>query len=99
MRFADFLIGLIMAPNCKDEHAAFAGAVCLSDIKMWDHGHGSLLLSNAEGHVRLAVDRAQDVELIQFASIFGLTFCYDHGHFFYQTPCANSFNNYRAKSS
>lgn len=32
--------------------------------------------------MKLAVDDSKDVELIQFASVFGLTFCYDRGYVF-----------------
>lgn len=81
MRLAFFLIG--MAASYQTEPPTFNGALCMSDIKMLDRGHGRILLSNADNfRVKLAVDDSKDVELIQFASVFGLTFCYDRGYVF-----------------
>ena len=70
-------------PNCVRHHLeTLTGALCLSDTKLLATFPDKVWLSNTqELNVMLTVDDEQ-AELIQFASTFGLTFCYEQGHVF-----------------
>jgi len=72
-----------MTPNCvRGEPETYDGALCLSDMKLLSAFHDKVWVSDMQDlSLLLPVDGASR-ELVHFATAFGLTFCYEHGHVF-----------------
>lgn len=72
-----------VTPNCvRTEPQTYDGAVCLSDIKLLCTFSDKVWVSDMQDlTLMLPVDGASG-ELLHFATVFGLTFCYERGDVF-----------------
>lgn len=71
---------------CATETVAaspIAAPICVYDVKIVEVSRLGVALSGADDvRVRLVVDTPEDVDIIRFASNFGLTLCYEGGRAF-----------------
>lgn len=72
-----------VTPNCvRAEPETYDGTLCLSDIKLLCAFPDKVWVSDMQDlNLMLPVDGPSG-ELLHFATVFGLTFCYDHGNVF-----------------
>jgi hypothetical protein len=72
-----------MTPNCvRYDPETVDTPLCLSDMKLLATFPDKVWVSDMQELNMMLTVEDDHAELIQFASAFGLTFCYDHGNVF-----------------